>query len=139
MPIRTAIAGPMLAVLVFSAGEAFAAPPVVCVRNESAVDVQVLAADAPETDGTKVDLGTAAARGGACRYADVNGRPNVYFRRAVADPGGNSNGVVFVADGGWRACPVHDGYVYTIRRGLFRLVCKAGGDTTGLESEGEYE
>ena len=139
----TAVAA-TIAALLLPAGEAYAAPPIVCVRNLSGGELDVVAGvqqDRPDKPG--VYLGKAKARGGACRYADIDGEMNVYFRPGAADDPGEQYSVVPTANGGWRACPAlsstNGWYVYTIRRGRSGLTCKAGGGTRGLEGPGDYE
>lgn len=130
--------------VLLSAGEANAAPPVVCVRNLSGGDIDMVAgvqADRPNKPG--VYLGKAKARGGACRYADIDGDMNVSFRRAAPVSSGGQYDVIPTANGGWQACPAQTSatgrYVYTVRRTRAGLACANGGSTKGLESEGDYE
>ena len=126
-------------------GEASAAPPIVCVRNLGNADINVVAGiqgDSPGKQG--VYLGTAVARGGACRYADIDGEMNVSVRRAARpDRTGAQYSEIPTAGGGWIACPAQISenglFVYTVRRARSGLACTAGGDTTGLEGPGDYE
>ena len=135
----------MICVFVSLAGEASAAPPIVCVRNLSNAEIDVVAgvqADRPGKPG--VYLGAARSRGGACRYADIDGDMNVSVRRAVRqNPPGEPFTEIHTADGGWIACPAQgssDGwYTFTVRRARSGLTCKAGGNPRGLEGPGDYE
>ena len=137
--------GLILGVITLCAGEASAAPPIVCVRNAANVDIDVVAgvqADRPGKPG--VYLGVARSRGGACRYADIDGAMNVSVRRAARrDPPGEPFTEIHTGDGGWIACPAQgssDGwYTFTVRRGRSGLTCKAGGNPRGLEGPGDYE
>ena len=127
------------------AGEASAAPPVVCVRNLSGGDIDVVAGvqgDRPDKSG--VYLGKAKARGGACWYADIDGEMNVSYRRgAPQDSVGEQYSEIPTVNGGWMACPAQSSpngwYIYTVRRGRSGPTCKAGGDSRGLEGPGDYE
>jgi hypothetical protein len=141
---KATVAAVLGALALFTA-DAAAAPPIVCVRNATAVDLDVVAGIQGDSTGKPgVYLGKAKARGGACRYADIDGTMNVSFRRVAGQESlGEQYREISTAGGGWVACPAQasaDGwYIYTVRRGLFGLTCKAGGDPKGLEDPGEYE
>jgi hypothetical protein len=127
------------------AGEASAAPPIVCVRNTTSVELDVVAGVQGGSPGKLgIYLGTARARGGACRYADIDGEMNVSFRRATpANPPGDQYREISTADGGWVACPAQSSsngwYTFTVRRTRSGLTCKVGGNARGLEGPGDYE
>lgn len=138
------VAALTLGALALCASEAVAAPPIVCVRNASGGAIDVVAGvqgHLPDQPG--VYLGVARARGGACRYADIDGEMNVSFRRAVPVQLAPRTVMIPTVNGGWRQCPAQtstDGwYIYTVRRTRTGLVCRAGGNIKGLEEPGEYE
>ena len=134
-----------LAVLAI-ADEAKAAPPVVCLRNSTgrALDVVVgVREDTPDKLGTY--WGKARARGGACKYMDIDEQINLYVRRAAPlppKPAGDTSDLrtLPTATGGWTKCPPNDdgtgNYVFTVSPGL---ICTVGGSTVGLEGPGDYE
>lgn len=143
--IGPATVGLILGAVALFTAEAAAAPPIVCVRNLTGAEIEVVAGiqgDRPGKPG--IYLGAARARGGACRYADIDGEMNVSIRRGLrADPPGEQYGEIATASGGWMACPAQSSangwYVYAVRRGRSGLVCKPGGGTRGLEGPGDYE
>jgi hypothetical protein len=134
-----------LGALALPASEASAAPPIVCVRNLSGAELEVVTGvqeHLPDRQG--LYWGKAQARGGACRYADIDGDMDVSFRRVVpADRFGEQYGMIPTVNGGWSVCPAQssaDGwYTYTVRRGRGGLTCRNGGGTKGLEGPGDYE
>lgn len=142
--LGAATAAALCAIAVFG-GEASAAPPIVCVRNSSNVEIEVVAgvqATSPQKFG--IYLGSAKARGGACRYADIDGAMNASVRRAVrGESPGEQYREIETANGGWIACPAQTSengwYVYTVRRTRAGLACKVGGEIRGLEDPGDYE
>ncbi|KAF0186620.1 MAG: hypothetical protein IV086_09315 [Hyphomonadaceae bacterium] len=143
--VGPATVGLLLGAFALFAGEASAAPPIVCVRNATGIEIEVVAGVQADRQGKPgVYLGKARARGGACRYADIDGEMNVSFRRAVRrESPGEPFTEIHTADGGWIACPAQGGsdgwYVFTVRRARSALICKPGGDARGLEGPGEYE
>lgn len=143
--IGSAIVGLIFGAIAMFPGEAAAAPPIVCVRNVTGVEIDVVAGVQGGSPGKLgIYLGTAKARGGACRYADIDGEMNVSFRRAtLRNPPGEQYSEIATANGGWIACPAQsssDGwYTFTVRRARSGLTCKAGGDSRGLEGPGDYE
>jgi hypothetical protein len=148
LPGAISVTAAALALAAVGVETAAAAPPIACVRNLTGVELDVVVGaqeNAPDRPG--LYWGKAAARVGACRYADIDGPMNVYFRRAAplppADDEDSRVRFLSTATGGWKACPAlesRDGwYVYTVRRGLFGVTCKAGGETRDLEGPGDYE
>lgn len=125
-----------LGALALGASEASAAPDVACMRNDTGAEIDVVFGPLegqPQFPGQY--WGRLTPHGGQCDWADY-GSGAFFFRRAVSPPPYKETPT---ADAGWKPCPSHTGggAVYTIRRGLFGMTCKLGGDTSGLEGPSE--